>query len=252
MIFWLGVHVPRWLERTNVPLFISARRLRTIRRLPRAIGPWCLDSGGFSELSLLGRWETPAKQYVAETRMWMDEIGKMKWAAIQDWMCEPFILEKTGKTIADHQARTIRSLIDLRSLAPEIPWVPVLQGFHAGDYMRHVDKYESAGFKLEDERLVGVGSICRRQGTKEVESILRSLAAIGLKLHAFGAKTVGLRRYHSILASSDSMAWSFAARRDEPLPGHTHKTCANCLDYALLWRDRLLASLKTPRQLSLW
>lgn len=41
----------------------------------------------------------------------------------------------------------------------------------------------------------------------------------------------------------DSLAWSFSARYDRPMLGHTHKTCANCLPYALRWRDRLLRGL---------
>ncbi|MFJ2177026.1 hypothetical protein ACIOHE_29545 [Streptomyces sp. NPDC087851] len=33
-------------------------------------------------------------------------------------------------------------------------------------------------------------------------------------------------------------------RHRPPLPGHTtHKNCANCLPYALKWRDRVLNGL---------
>lgn len=48
--FWLGTHKTGWLERTDVPLFISRRRLVERVTLPRARGPWALDSGGFTEL----------------------------------------------------------------------------------------------------------------------------------------------------------------------------------------------------------
>jgi hypothetical protein len=41
------------------------------------------------------------------------------------------------------------------------------------------------------------------------------------------------------LVSADSMAWSARARREAPLPGHPHKNCANCLEFALLWRGAL-------------
>mgnify|MGYP000181470407 CR=1 FL=1 len=55
------------------------------------------------------------------------------------------------------------------------------------------------------------------------------------------------------LASADSLAWSFAARREPPLPGHDepgpgrragHKHCNNCPEFALAWRDQLLARLR--------
>ncbi len=64
MRFYLGTHHASWLGRTDVPLFVSRRRLAGIRRLPRALGPWALDSGGFTELSMFGRWRTTAAQYV--------------------------------------------------------------------------------------------------------------------------------------------------------------------------------------------
>ena len=67
-VFFLGTHQPHWLARTEVPLFISHRALarRSPRRpLPRARGPWALDSGGFTELSTYGEWRTTPAAYVA-------------------------------------------------------------------------------------------------------------------------------------------------------------------------------------------
>jgi len=83
--------------------------------------------------------------------------------------------------------------------------------------------------------------ICRRQATKTAGGILASLAtAYGLRLHAFGFKTLGLRQSSAYLRSADSMAWSMAARRaTAPLPGCSHATCANCFRFALLWRSEL-------------
>jgi hypothetical protein len=60
------------------------------------------------------------------------------------------------------------------------------------------------------------------------------------RIHAFRVKTQGLAAYGHVLTSADSMAWSLDARRSDPLPGHTHKSCANCLAYAASWRDQLL------------
>jgi len=92
---------------------------------------------------------------------------------------------------------------------------------------------------------VGLGSVCRRQNTSEAGTIVRSLAP--LKLHYFGAKLTGLESFGDALVSADSMAWSYRARRDWPLPGCTHKSCANCARYALRWRDRLMAGLDQQR-----
>ena len=44
------------------------------------------------------------------------------------------------------------------------------------------------------------------------------------------------------------MAWSYAARRQPPLPGCTgHKNCANCLTYATRWRAKVCGVLAVPR-----
>jgi hypothetical protein len=52
--FFLGTHMPHWLGLLDIPLFVSHRRLGRLKTLPRALGPWALDSGGFSELALFG------------------------------------------------------------------------------------------------------------------------------------------------------------------------------------------------------
>jgi hypothetical protein len=74
------------------------------------------------------------------------------------------------------------------------------------------------------------------------------MAAHGFKLHGFGFKTLGLERVGHLLASADSAAWSSHARHRPPLPGHPHKNCANCIDYALRWRTRVLAAIPTHCQ----
>lgn len=247
MKFYLGTHETSWLGKTSVPLFISRRRLALRAKCPRALGPWALDSGGFTELSMYGEWRTKPQQYVSEVRRWRDEIGGMEWAAIQDWMCEPFITAKTGKTVAEHQALTVQSYLTLCDLAPEVPWVPVLQGWMPSDYWTHYDAYLKAGVDLASLPTVGLGSVCRRQHMASIHRLIIVLSG-GAKLHGFGFKTQGLRAAHMHLTSADSLAWSFGARKSPPLPGHTHKNCANCLEYALAWRARLLASLGRNEQ----
>lgn len=128
MRFYLGTHQVGWLATLSASLFVSRRRLVTRKRLPRALRPWALDSGGFSELALASTWTLSAGEYVCEVRRYSSEIGRLEWAAIQDWMCEPGMLRRTGLSIAEHQVRTISSYEELLQLAPGLPWVPVLQG----------------------------------------------------------------------------------------------------------------------------
>lgn len=245
MRFYLGTHQPSWLGRDlDVPLLVSHRRLAGRRSFPRASGPWALDSGGYSEPSLYGRWRTTEHAYVAALRRYVAEIGRLDWAAPMDHMTEVHVLARTGATVRTHQRRTVANYLRLRDLAPELPIIPVLQGQSIADYLRCADMYERHGVDLTTVSLVGVGSICRRQHTIEIEQLLRSLAARGFRLHAFGAKVLGLARYAEAIASSDSLAWSFAGRY---VAGCTpsHRSESNCLRFALAWRTRLLASIGT-------
>jgi len=254
MLFWLGTHRPEnHCQRTAVPLCISYGRLRGKKKLPHVTGPVFLDSRGFSEIAEHGTYTFTDREYVDFARRCQDQWGdKLVHVSIKDWMCEPFMLAKTRMTIGQHQTLTVNSWIGLRHMAPEIPWVPVLQGWNVDDYHECRDRYEDfAVTRLARLPLVGLGSVCRRQGTQEAAVIVKSLYAAGLdNLHGFGFKTTGLvsrkLRLANYLRSSDSMAWSSRARNKwlhekQRLCGGEHKGgCANCLAWALQWRERLV------------
>jgi hypothetical protein len=246
MQYFIGCHRPHWLGLTVQPLFISHRTLCSRKRLPRARGPWALDSGGFSELSMHGRWTTTAAEYAAAVRRYRDEIGGLQFAAQQDWMCEPSILAKTGLTVLEHQRRTIENYLELVRIAPDLPWMPVLQGWCAGDYTDHIEQWYAAGVELHTLPRVGVGSICRRQHTIRASLILAEIARHGIKVHAFGLKVTALRFVHADLASADSMAWSYAARRDSQFgKQHTGRKTGqqNQIGAALEWFEEKIAPL---------
>lgn len=252
MRFYLGVHRANWLTTARVPLFVSHRILGPRKSLPRAAGPWSLDSGGFTELTLYGGFVTTPQEYAEAALRYQSEIGLLDWAAPQDWMCEPFMLAKTGLTIEEHQERTVESVLLLRQLAPSVHFAPVLQGWKVGDYMAHVRRYERAGIDLTAEPIVGIGSVCRRQFSAEIGELVGEVASCGIRLHGFGVKVRGIGRYAGSLTSADSMAWSFAARMEPPMEGHTHKACANCLVYALNWRERIMGLLNAVQMPLPW
>lgn len=251
---YLGAPAPSWLEREEfgeacVPLCVSHHRLDGRRTMPRAVTPWMLDSGGFTELSKHGRWTVSPYAYAAAARRYFDEIGMMDSCAIQDWMCEDEILAKTGLTVRDHQIKTVASYLNLMTLDDGLPWMPVIQGTTIDDYLRCVDLYDQVGVDLTLEPVVGIGSVCRRQSTTEAVRIIETLWSMGIRLHGFGFKVTGLREVSHLLYSSDSMAWSLNALNRAPMPGCTHKSCSYCPKYALAWRTGLLNSLPDERQL---
>ncbi len=256
--FYLGAHHSHWLRLAGVPLFVSRRELAKRKTLPRAIAPWALDSGGFTELKDYGHWTVDARTYAAEVRRFRDEIGMLDFAAAQDWMTEPDIINGkwhpdprrrfvgTKLSVREHQRRTIANYLELLSIAPDLPWMPVIQGWTFGDYLHHVDDYAAAGVDLTALPRVGVGSVCKRQHTAMVGALMTVLARDGIRLHAFGFKLQGLSSVAGHLASADSLAWSYQARRNPPLPGHEarHKNCANCLPYAIDWLEGAHAAIE--------
>jgi hypothetical protein len=235
--FYLGTHRPNWLGKTDIPLFISHRVLDGRKTFPRALGPWALDSGGFTEIDTYGRWVTTEPDYIQAVARYAREIGRLEWAAPMDWMCEPHMTARTGLTVREHQQRTVENYLRLRDHGP---FIPVLQGWEPGEYLACVDLYAQHGVDLTALPLVGVGSVCRRQSAHEIGWIFRTLAGQGIRCHGFGVKKAGLRRYGEHLASADSLAWSYEARRNPPMAGCAHGSCANCLGWALRWRDELL------------
>lgn len=217
LTFYLGTHEPSWLARPDVavPLFVSHRRLRRYKRLPRARPRWALDSGGFTELAMHGRWVTTPEEYLDAVARYADEIGRLDWAAPMDWMCEPEMLAKTGLSVDRHQGLTVENVSLLRAHAPaDVRIVPVLQGWHVGEYVACAERYAAAGIDVTTEPVVGVGSVCRRQSTSEIAAICAELARAGISCHGFGVKTAGVARYGRHLASCDSLAWSYNARRN--------------------------------------
>lgn len=249
--FYLGTHRATWLWKLHdTPLFISHRVLRERKsRFPPATTLWALDSGGFTELNLYGKWKTTPEEYVAAVRRYDSELGNLQWASPQDWMCEPWVIEKTGLSVPEHQRLTIENYLELKSLAPDLGFIPVLQGWELEDYLRHCDAYAAAGVDLAAQPVVGVGSVCRRQGTEQIAEIFRALSARGLKMHGFGVKSSGLVKYAGHLASADSLAWSYTARRNAKGNDCGKNNCANCMHFALEWRDRILNKLAIPGQL---
>lgn len=217
-------------------MFVSRVRLTMIRPRSwrRAVGRFAIDSGGFTELSHHHRWTLDAPAYVAFVREVVERIGTPDFVAPQDHMCEPFILGLTGRSVDDHIAATVDNFCTLRAQLGGLV-IPVLQGYGPREYERCAERYAAAGVNLEAEPLVGVGSVCRRSGTREANRLLRLIAdTLAPNLHAFGVKGSTWRSCRSFLRSADSMAWSLNARMN----GRD----GNSLAEALLWRSSLVYS----------
>jgi hypothetical protein len=231
--FFVGFHDVAHVRHLD-GVFISINRLRT-RRSGFEVGDWIMDSGAFTEVSKHGGYRAPVAEYAAQIRRWA-RTGRMLAAVAQDWMCEPFIVKRTGLSVAEHQRLTIERYVELRAADTGGAYVmPVLQGYGPGEYLDHLEAY---GALLEPGAWVGVGSVCKRNAS--VVSVLRVLINIkherpDLRLHGFGLKSTALAfpPIREMLHTADSMAWSFAARKQ----GRDGNDWREARDYA----DRIAA-----------
>lgn len=242
MLFYLGTDEPAWLKTSNVPLFISRNRFTSNKTSLKANCDWALDSGAFTELSSYGTWRLQVKDFSDQVER-LTEIGRLKFCSPQDWMCEPHIIYKTGLNVLEHQKRTVGNFLELTSYNKYIPWIPVLQGWTTDDYLIHLAMYKQNGIDLTTKELVGVGSVCRRD-VYFASKIINLLYEQQIKIHGYGLKLACLKRVKTKLESSDSMAWSYYARRRNKLcSSGAHDRCNHCKEFALMWRDKICASL---------
>jgi hypothetical protein len=213
IVFYPGLHQPADARHFSRAC-ISINRLRG-RKKHVPCYDLIIDSGAFTELSTHGHYRDTPDVYGAElVRLQSEGVIRPAVAVAQDYMCEPFILEKTGMTVREHQKRTVDRYTSLIDYKVHVPVMPVLQGFAPLDYVQHLEDY---GSLLEPGRWTGVGSVCKRNGSPvDIVNVLSAIRAArpDLKLHGFGLKKTALMNpsVRAMLHTADSMAWSYHAR----------------------------------------
>ncbi|GGD43263.1 deazapurine DNA modification protein DpdA family protein [Aureimonas glaciei] len=212
--FYVGIHQPADARHFDLAC-ISINRLRG-RKKTVDCGDVLVDSGAFTELEKYGCYRYGVEEYAADIRrLHTAGVVSISAAVAQDYMCEAWMLEKTGLTVEEHQRLTIDRYDALVACDLPVPVLPVLQGFSPSSYAKHVADY---GDRLKFGMWVGVGSVCKRQGDpRAIVAVLSAIRAAcpDLRLHGFGVKTTALLHpgVREMLYSADSMAWSLAARK---------------------------------------
>ena len=200
----------------NAPVLVSANALRRraggFRQPSIELFSGCnvaLDSAGFVAMVRYRGYPWSTSDYVrlAKSHPWA-------WWAAMDYCCEPEVARDRAEVRARiastvrHHGECCACADDLGVAAP----LPVLQGWFPDDYERCVDQLDV------DAPLIGVGSVCRREPAA-IEAIVNRLDAVlpsSTRLHLFGVKgsSVAALRGHRRVASVDSMAWDYEARRN--------------------------------------
>lgn len=191
---------------------ISINRLIN-RKSSFPVQEWILDSGAFTRISS-GIGHLSVDRYAAQIIRWSDN-GTLVAAVTQDYMCENFILDITGKSVKEHQNLTVERYDNLiKALENHDTYLmPVLQGYTIPEYLDCLELY---GDRLKLGSWVGVGSICKRNSNAgSIEGILLAIKSVrpDLKLHGFGIKRSALKSslVWDLLHSADSQAHGLRA-----------------------------------------
>lgn len=212
--FYPGLHQPsdaRHFRRCCIHI----GRLGT-RQKPLGCQEVLIDSQAFMKLKLHGRYPESPEAYAAKVRR-AAQLCERVTTVTEDYMCEPFVLARTGLTLAEHQRLTIERYDRIRAALGEgIYLMPVLQGYCPLEYVAHLAQY---GARLALGAWVGVGSVCKRNSDPAaIRAVLLAVKAErpDLRLHGFGVKITALASptVRQLLYSADSAAWSYNARRN--------------------------------------
>lgn len=221
--FYVGLHQPSDAQHFERCCIHVGRLLD--RQKPLGCEELLLDSQAFRMLELRGDHQLSPVEYATIGARVVTLCGKVTIVA-QDYMCEDYIFQRryehTGVrfTVADHQRLTIARYDALHCHAARrgLTIMPVLQGY---DPLEHVDHIRQYGRRLRRGAWVGVGSVCKRNGDPSaIRDVLYCIKKIrpDLRLHGFGIKTTALEWHggtiRAMLASADSLAWSYHARKN--------------------------------------
>lgn len=189
--------VLRTLEEPRVMLSYTTRH-----NTPWPVDSLFVDSGGYSLMAGGGN-HGPVADYAA----YIERFAPDRWV-VQDYPCEPDVLEDNNATVAEHQDLTTERTLDILDLRDErdLPGrcYAVVQGWDVSDYTDHLTDLRDHGV-LSDADGLGIGSVCRRHAAGDLREILLSVAAqVDLPVHAFGVKQ-NVLQYPEVVRELDSV-----------------------------------------------
>ena len=215
VVFYTGMFKPHLAQHVRrAMLSYNCLEARRSDFAPPALD-WMLDSGAFTRI-VSRRGHVPVAEYAAAIRRW-EQVGRLRAAVSQDYMCEDFVLGTTGLSVREHQDLTTGRYLELLDALGEQPYVmPVIQGYAPDEYAYHC---WTLAPHLPEGALVGVGSICKRNSRPE--AVAQVLNACTPQTLWRGRMTRGARAWclirsntpESGLSGSSVCRWSIANYR---------------------------------------
>lgn len=220
----------------------------------RGLASLTLDSAGFTAMLRYRGYPWPIAAYLD-----LAEAFPFRHFAAPDY-CTESEIASDRQSVRERIARTVGAYHECRRQAADRAiddrLMPVLQGRTPHDYERCAD---GIGLAADSNRLVGVGSMCRRPlgGATGLIAVLEHLDAVlppAIRLHGFGVKGAMLSHVGHLwhrLASVDSQAYGVAARRDALKRG-VRKTDRFVATHMTRWLRRQGERLNSPQRRLRW
>jgi len=218
----------------------------------------CVDSGGFTAARRWGRYPWTPAQY-ADFIYAVSRDVPLAFCAILDYACERGVNREHYQTNIERIEATIANEIACRAAAPDLPWLPVLQGDTMEERAYDLARRREMGMLPTD--YAGIGSVCGR-GAAAARRVVRFYDGQlpGVKLHGFGMHIDALDDavVMGALRSWDSYSWTWArGARSDRAPEYLKRDDENYSAYArrlaTLYLERTIEPrLRRPRTLPLW
>jgi len=207
-------------------VMISASFLRDRKSKVKIDKPWMMDSGVGGMFKVGTRPRITLEEYVK-----IIDLQNPPIAWTYDYPCEPTIRTRYGYTPTEAQDKTNQNTIILKEKFGLNNVMSVVQGWSINDYLQNIDKIKEQGLLTER---IGIGSICRRGQTKEIDRIIKAVhnnVPRWVKLHGFGVKTSVLNtEARFCLSTVDSSAWGIQNR---------HYTWTSNNTKGMTWHDKV-------------
>lgn len=231
------------------------KRFRVIRPPADWVESACVDSGGFAIMQKFGKYPWSVSQY--SDFIWdVTRDVRLDFSAIMDYACEPSVNREVYRSNKERIKATIRNEAECMRVAPDLPWLPVLQGDSLTE--RAFDIAIRRRMAMLPINYAGIGSVCGRGKAGAIEAILFYRDQLpSLKHHCFGMHIQALDNdiVFDTVKSWDSYGWNWGKGQksiDRPKEylrreGETYSQLCKRLG-SLYWENTIAPRLNRARQ----
>lgn len=255
----------RLIKSSHIMLVASAfwdddkKRFAVSRPPADHIASITIDPGGFTAARRWGKYPWSISQLVDWIRAESRDVI-LDWCAVMDYACEPNVNRSILPTNKERIEATMENEILCKQAAPDLPWLPVLQGDNLIERDYDLSRRRELGLIPAD--YAGIGSVCGRGAAGAMRVIkFYNDRLPNVKFHAFGMHIQALDddAVFSAVRSWDSYGWNWGRgqkNKDRPAEylrrdGENYSQFTGRLGL-LYWENTIQPRLNRSRQTALW